>query len=268
MKYDAYIFDVDGVLIDTSHSFTEAVLHAVRVGTGSMAFTINELNSLKSIGGFNNDWFAAMAGAGWIQFCPDISFDEYVEKARSYDRGIMGVRQYIQEITAAFEASVKALVMEAYGGTTACKKLYGFEPQTIQIPGYWQTEKPLIPHGTLNQFKDRIGIVTGRNRGEIKLAFEILGCRLPHRLVAVSDDPNLDKPNPEKLIQIVDRLQSIKPIYFGDTRDDMELVRNYKRQTGRPMDFCLVGNELDLPDFGFKTDSVTNFLTEMELVHG
>tara|TARA_B100000700_G_C14977118_1_gene824436 strand:+ start:803 stop:1606 length:804 start_codon:yes stop_codon:yes gene_type:complete len=265
MKYDAFIFDVDGVLIDTSKSFAQAVLHAVRVGAGSKDFTINELNLLKSVGGFNNDWFAAMAGAAWVSYGSQYPFEEFTRRSREIAIGIEGVRGFLPQVNTSFEESIQALVMEAYGGITACKKLYGFKPKTIQIPGYWQTEKALIPKSFFNQIKERMGIVTGRNQQEMNLAFEILDWQLPDPFVAISDDSELDKPNPEKLIKIVNRMGWQNPIFFGDTRDDMNLVKNYKKETKCKMDFCSIESDLDLPDYGFKTKTVTNFFKELEI---
>ena len=62
MTVDAIIFDVDGVLLDTSESYTAAAVEAVSVATGSDRFTTREVAQLKAIKGFNNDWHVALAG--------------------------------------------------------------------------------------------------------------------------------------------------------------------------------------------------------------
>ena len=63
-KLDLLIFDMDGVLIDVSGSYREAIRETVRIyletclgfkrGTGSV--TPDDISLFKSAGGFNNDW--------------------------------------------------------------------------------------------------------------------------------------------------------------------------------------------------------------------
>ena len=264
MKYDSYIFDIDGVLIDTSQSFNQAVLEAVKTETGSDRFTSQELSGLKSITGFNNDWHAAIAGAGWVSFYRDQTFHEYIGEILIHGSGLEGVREFLPEVTPIFEKRVTRLVQEAYGGTTACKSLYGFSPEMIQIPGYWRTEKPLVPNSFFPNMNKKLGIVTGRNRAELDLAFQVLDWHLPDSQVAWSHDPALDKPNPEKLFGIVEELGTVAPLYFGDTEDDLNLVKNYRNQRGKTMDFCFVGPDRELPDYAFRVESVSDFLRKLE----
>ncbi len=263
MKYDAFIFDIDGVLIDTSQSFSKAVLKAVSIATGSPDFTLNELSILREIGGFNNDWNTAIAGAAWIQFCSDIPFRNFIKFCRQSKYGIQGVQHYVKNLNRSFEKKITRLVQEAYGGTTKCKLLYGFHPQTIFIDGYWLTEEPLVDAPFIDSLPQQVAVVTGRNKAEAQLAFDILGWSVDCQSIAVSDDPELDKPNPEKLIQLVNFLGCKSPLFFGDTRDDMDLIHNYFHESGQSMDFCLVGNNLKLPNYGLRTDSVKNFINNM-----
>ena len=39
MKFDSFIFDIDGVLIDTSQSFTKSVIEAIQVATSSSQYS-------------------------------------------------------------------------------------------------------------------------------------------------------------------------------------------------------------------------------------
>lgn len=144
MNYDAYIFDVDGVLIDTSQSFSLAVIYAVEKATASTQFQLHHYNSLKDISGFNNDWIVAITGAGWIIFYPSTSFESFLELVIYRGNGFNSLKAAIPEITDSLIQNVSRLAMEAYGGITACDQLYGFKPTSIKIDGMWKNETPYI----------------------------------------------------------------------------------------------------------------------------
>jgi HAD superfamily hydrolase (TIGR01548 family) len=243
LRYDAVIFDVDGVLIDTSRSFTAAVVDAVRVATESSRFTEIEVQMLKTIRGFNNDWHVAAAGAVWIHSAEDMPFDEFAGLVDQANGGLDGLRQIAGvKLVADLEAKLTRLGQEAYGGITACKRLYGFEPVTIQQPGRWREEIPLLSPEAAQKIAAKAGIVTGRNVRELELAFQLLVWCLPPEQVACSTMPALDKPNPTPLLNILDSLGSKKAIYAGDSRDDLELVLNAS-QEGAGVDFCYIGSD-------------------------
>lgn len=263
MRYDGYIFDIDGVLLDTSRSFITAVVEAVSYATSSTAFASEEVRQLKSIRGFNNDWHAAIAGASWVTYRHKMDFATFAQEVDSSGGGISGLRTLVREITPEFEARLTRLVQEAYGGTSACRKLYGFDPEFIRIDGLWQTEVPMVTAEAMRSVLPQSGIVTGRNRSEAELAFELLGWRLSDGVVAVSDDPQLDKPNPAKLKRVIENLQSEYPLYVGDVRDDLELVKNYRQETGYPLGFCLVEGDHSIGEYDVKVESVGELLRKM-----
>lgn len=260
MRYDAFIFDMDGVLLDTSRSFITAAVEAVAYATGTKRFTTVKVVRLKTIPGFNNDWHVAIAGACWIDYFPDISFQIYVEQLDRLGGGLKALQQLIPDLTPEYKQRLTRLTMEAYGGTTACQKLYGFEPESIMVPGYWQSETPLVAPEQIKPISKKAGIVTGRAEAELQMGFDRLGWSLPEKVVAWSDDPNLDKPNPIKLIRIINNLGAGQPVYIGDTRDDLELVKNYQQETGRAMDFCYIGSRDGIQDFDLNYRNVTEFL--------
>ncbi len=268
MKYDAVIFDVDGVLVDTRRSFTAAVVDAVAADTGSRRFTEKEAGQLKVIRGFNNDWHVAVAGAAWVRYRSQMPFAEFAGSIDEHGGGLPGLKSLVGgNLTAEFEARLTCLAQEAYGGTTACRRLYGFEPVTIRRPGRWREEVSLLSPEMAKTVASRAGIVTGRNAAEMALAFELLGWRLPDEQVAVSDDPAFDKPHPANLMAILQRLGSRQAILAGDSRDDRELVNN-ARQKGVAVDFCFIGPlPPPWPGDGYLFPSVTEMLNQIEVTY-
>ena len=92
MKYDAIIFDVDGVLVDTRRSFTFAAVDAVAADTGSHSFTANEAGQLKTILGFNNDWHVAIAGAAWVRYQGQKPFADFACGIEQHGGGLPGLK--------------------------------------------------------------------------------------------------------------------------------------------------------------------------------
>ena len=270
MTYDAIVFDVDGVLIDTSRSFSAAVLDAVALATGSEGFTGREAALLKTLPGFNNDWHVAIAGAAWITFSSGLSFAEFARAVESAGSGLAGVRRVAGSgVDKEFERRLTRLAQEAYGGSSACAGLYGFEPTTIRQPGHWREEVPLLTAEQIQPLASRAGIVTGRSAAETELAFELLGWRLSAAQVAVSDESGQDKPNPEKLLAILQHLKSRKAILAGDGRDDLELARNARLESGNTVDFCYIGSgSPPWPGAEWAFGSVTEMLKQVEVYHG
>ena len=67
MVFDLIVFDIDGVLLDTSHSFplaiSQAVVHYGKL-TGFSHWlepSLEQVGAFKTIPGFNNDWDLAEA---------------------------------------------------------------------------------------------------------------------------------------------------------------------------------------------------------------
>jgi phosphoglycolate phosphatase-like HAD superfamily hydrolase len=196
-------------------------------------------------------------------------FAELAGSIAEHGGGLQGLKAVVGEnLTAEFEARLTRLAQEAYGGTTACRRLYGFEPVTIRQPGRWRTEVPLLSPEIARAVVSRAGIVTGRSAAEMALAFELLGWRLPDEQVAVSNDPAFDKPNPAKLTAILNRMQSRKALFVGDTRDDLELVMNAQQSDGGELDFGYVGPiPCPWPEVAIMAPDVTELLKTIEVTH-
>lgn len=269
MTVDAIIFDVDGVLLDTSGSYTAAAVEAVSVATGSDRFTTREAAQLKAIKGFNNDWHVAIAGAAWVKFADHWPFQVFARKIEGAGGGMVGLRQAVgRALTLEFETHLTRLAQESYGGTSACRQLYGFEPETIRQVGRWQTEAPLLAPQLAEPMISRIGIVTGRNRAEMEQGFQLLGWQPPPEQVAVADDPAFDKTNPAKLVAMLNRMQSRKALFVGDTRDDLQLVINAQQSDGGELDFGYVGPfPCPWPEVEIMAPNVTELLESIEVTH-
>tara|TARA_X000001036_G_scaffold439986_1_gene493530 strand:- start:15003 stop:15803 length:801 start_codon:yes stop_codon:yes gene_type:complete len=266
MKYDAYIFDVDGVLIDHSNSFIPSIVLAVRTILNDDNFNQEHVFEIKSFKNFNNDWDTAIAGYCWRKFHSSKKLFDYLKIINECGSGINGVRKTSNKLTFQVEKNIIRLVKESYGGTTACKKLYGFDPVTILNKGFWNNEISMVSYEKIKPFLDKTAIFTGRNKEEMELGFEILKWRIDDKMLAVSDLPELNKPNPKKLIPLVEKLSCKNPLYIGDSEDDSQLVLNYKKNTGKPLDFCLIQSSLNVQNYNFSCSSTLELINKIGIL--
>ncbi len=240
--YDSVICDVDGVLIDVSRSFTAAVVDAVEEASGSSRFTPAEVRILKESPGFNDDWHVAVAGGAWVRFFKTTPMEEFVAAIEAAGGGLAGLASLTDVPPATqFFGLMTRLAQEAYGGLDACESLYGFTPETIKQRGRMLAERPLPGAKNLRRHVQRLGIVSGRSSAEMVFAADMLGWSLSPDLVALSDDPALNKPNPEKLLAICALLGSERVVYAGDSLDDYELIRNAREPFPGQIDFAGIG---------------------------
>ncbi len=98
---------------------------------------------------------------------------------------------------------------------------------TADTPGLYLRETPLIRPELLRRLRERgpIALVTGRNRDELRLAFELLD--LPADLPAWTiDDVAAGKPDPEGILAAKSRFGARAAWMVGDNVDDILAARN------------------------------------------
>jgi HAD superfamily hydrolase (TIGR01548 family) len=228
-RFDALLLDMDGVLLDTRPSFTAAVFMtaqrcAVPPGLEG-GWGEPELEALRLAGGFNNDWDAAAAvallgpqtgtGRAWRDLCGLLA----------RDGGGPGsvARRCGERAWAEARGAVEPLFQRLYAGPKS-SEVYGLEP--TEERGLYELEVPLASAREILAPGLPIGIFTGRTREEAALGLARLGLDLPRASVVCDEGPSLRKPRPEGLLALASALGARRPLYVGDTVDDMGCVRN------------------------------------------
>ncbi|MFA5930857.1 MAG: TIGR01548 family HAD-type hydrolase [archaeon] len=84
MKFNSIIFDIDGVLIDVSKSYRQAIQKTVETFTGILP-TPEEIQKYKERGGLNNDW--DLSEAIIIDKGKKVSKKEIIDKFQEYYLG-------------------------------------------------------------------------------------------------------------------------------------------------------------------------------------
>lgn len=261
---DCILFDMDGVLLDVSLSFRAAIVDTTQFyitnqleleDTGNL-IEPEETELFKFAGGFNDDWdltnaVVAFLIGKWAQsgakdtktlreFGPD--WLEFTTSLKRKGLGLPGAEGYILEMLKPGERRefarawnqklVTRLFQEFYGGDSACRDLYGFDPEYVHDEGFYKREKVIIkPELVPTNLKT--GLVTGRFRGEAKLGLH--HARLTNKFPEngwVVPDSGFKKPDGRTLLLAREKLDFKLGLFIGDIMDDLQTVFNYRELKG------------------------------------
>ncbi len=259
-QIDALILDIDGVVLDVSQSFREVISHTTQlyattrlgVEDNGPLLPVDQIDGFKMAGGFNSDWDltnAAVAlvvakharGDGNDTASLAASAPDWAEWTREIKRrggGLVQAEKLILEMLNATQRRefslnwnqklVTQLFQEMYGGVDACKTLYGFEPQHLQVEGFYKREQVILDASLLPP-KLPVGILTGRTRNEAHLAlkFADLRKRIPETHWVTEDD-GVRKPDGQTLSLMAEKMKFRHAVYIGDVWDDWQTVVNYR----------------------------------------
>jgi phosphoglycolate phosphatase-like HAD superfamily hydrolase len=240
----ALIFDVDGVLLDVHQSFWNVILIATKKYLELLSIRSpfvphkSHIKLLKMAGGFNNDWDATSA---LILISLSYAFDhplnlrEIGEEIYKRGGGLAKLEALLQEkipndfpkISSFLDKSlVERLFKEIYAGKDT-PMVYGFQPKFIspEQEGLYKNEIPLLKPEDIPPFIEKIALFTGRTAGETLLALKMTGFSslIPPEYILTADD-GLNKPDEEKLKELVNKLGTRVAIYVGDALDDLRSV--------------------------------------------
>ncbi|MEE9196577.1 MAG: HAD family hydrolase [bacterium] len=246
----SFVFDIDGVLLDTHESFREVIPQSVNFylevvlqeRTRAPLMRADDVHAYKSAGGFNNDWDVAEAGlihALWWSRFPEraLSLRKFAGRMAEEGGGVEAARAVLREQIGGHEAGrllvdvdrpgLERIFKELYVGGARFLEVFGEEPRYYKGVGGMERETPLAegPHWEA-ALDYPLGILTGRIPPETRLALERLGIEglvRPERIVT-DDGIYPAKPDPAGLIHLAAALEERPLYYFGDNRDDLSTL--------------------------------------------
>ncbi|MHB0999647.1 MAG: HAD family hydrolase [Armatimonadota bacterium] len=274
---DAIIFDFDGVLVDVRtsimlvHAKAAELYFKLQGWTDCGALiTQSDVESFKLAGGFNNDWDLAYAWELLYLYkhvhtgssnCRELrntkpSIDDYTSEASALGGGLKCAESVIRRLCTQDEwqmiesmldrQGLLRVFKETYAGDL-CPEIYGFEPEIVKGPGLICNDKKildesLIPDGL------KLGIATGRTAGEVHAGIRLMGwSHLLDVNNVISEGDGFLKPDPRILELAASRLEVRRPVYAGDTPDDLLTVANYNSVNDEKFISCMVTTGLKNP---------------------
>ena len=217
------LLDVDGVMIDVSRSFDRAVKltaeRFLRECGREIELDTSLIRKLREKGKFGDDYSLTEALVlvlnqekqdEIISLYPDEAGLEWAEEKYGINLDSKRLRNFFEKLYLGDEKEGEA------GDSSS---------------GLWKIEKKIIETELLDRLKPyfSLGIITGRDRFEYKLAEEIIGYKFDNVLTR---DFSL-KPDPAALEKMVNGAPGV---YIGDTENDRLFVQNY-RELGNEFDF-------------------------------
>lgn len=224
------IFDVDGVLIDVSESFDIAVKKTVeRVLEDleeSSELDLNHIRNLRVKGIFSDDFELSKAFIiGKVKYK---SFGDFVDEFP--ERGSL---EWIEDSVdlKIKDTEVKKIFNSYYLGDKYENSLFDHEPA-------YKRENKIVELDLIKKAEKRfkIGIITGRDRKEMKLAEDMIG----YKFKDVITRDEFEKPDPNCLKEL---LGSDEGIYIGDTETDRTMVERYNELHNDQVRFFKVTEE-------------------------
>jgi HAD superfamily phosphatase len=205
LEVDAVLFDMDGTLIDTTRSYSEAILGtAQRVLNHTVS--PEEITEIRRVPGFNNDWDVTWT---LIRRHTTGAIEPVTSRIRETD-------DYLR---------MKDAFQTFYLGDRLWSAVSGHEAPFVWSQPLIERETLLIREETLAWLADHValGIATARPRIEAEIALRQHALdrffTLDY-LVAVEDAP-AEKPDPAPLHELIHRLGCTRPVYVGDTVNDI-----------------------------------------------
>lgn len=257
-KFDAVLFDIDNVLVDTRGSYLAAIRKTVEIYLNRPnIISAKEVDQFKLLGGFNDDWDCCYAIISFLETSirgKPVRFGDHRRQRLSLSElgqlfserplGIQGLLNHLRILYERVELpsfqKIAGIFQEVYLGKNGKGK-----------GGLIQEEKPIFPKRILENLHSkgiRFGIVTGRNRFEAEFALKRFGIlKLFDAIVTIDDVKKeekktgdlLRKPSPWPLLEAVKGLTprlvppSVKRgafrfLYVGDLPDDVLTAKRAK----------------------------------------
>jgi len=270
-----FVFDIDGVLLDTHRSFREVIPRSVdfyldmvlQEDTNVPLMRSEDVHLFKSSGGFNNDWDVAEAGlmhALWWLRSPETApaLTAFTRRIAEHNGGLEAARTIMAEqlgdrdtariLRGLDRPTLEQVFKELYVGGSRFAEVFGEEPRYYRGDGGMEREVPLAegrPWEAALEYP--VGILTGRIPPETQLALERLHLegRLDWDRIVTDDGVFPPKPDPAGLLHLARTLGERPLYYFGDNRDDLatllaarEQLSGHSQEGDLRFVYCLSGS--------------------------
>lgn len=223
MRIDAVVFDVDGVLVDTDASYTEAVIRTVRWLVPAAPVDRALIRLWRRSGDWNNDWDLCYGLYCWL------SASARLDPASAARRSLEELRSLAPRVGHSY-ADVQGVFEEHYNGTAIAVARYGITPRVDNPRPLADAERVMLEPALLAELRSlgiaKLGVVTGRVRED----WDHVAGRIPLPPgTPVATDEDGRKPDPRPLRLVADQLDARGIAVVGDTLNDLRMTLAYAR---------------------------------------
>ena len=238
MTIDAVVFDVDGVLVDTDASYTEAVIRTVQWLHPSASVDRAVIRLWRRSGDWNNDWDLCYGLYCWL------NAPAKLDVAAAARRTLSELETAAPGLALAY-GDVQGIFEEHYNGTAAAVARYGVAARVNNQRPLALDERVMLDGALLAGLAamgiTKLGVVTGRVRAD----WEQVAGRIPFPPgVPVATDEDGRKPDPAPLRLVVEKLAPKGIAVVGDTLNDLRMTQAYSR-VGTLLAICVIRCDAD-----------------------
>jgi len=265
-KSDAIIFDCDGVLIDITQSYDLAIIKTTQYVLENLA-KINDaidvdfkiIDGFKSTGGFNDEVDLAYAAIISLVAAKKLQKDQtdfifdVINHADS--TGIVSVEKYLKDMVdisnikeklsypgTHHENPLYKIFDKLFYGPKLYEKLFG-NTSEFSEPGLIEQDDVILNKKLIQtlqkKFNSKIGMVTGRGKESVSYSMkELLNEFDLNNSAFLEDEPReLAKPNPKRLLDSIQGMNSVSTLYVGDSMEDFIMAKKVS-DLGHQTTFC------------------------------
>ena len=251
---DSIIFDCDGVLIDITESYDLAIIKTTKYVLKNFAkiddsidVDFEIIDDFKATGGFNDEVDLTYAAILSIVAAKKTNQDQrtfisqVVKNADS--TGITSIENYLETKTDLSEIKNQLSYPGKHGenplyqifdqmfyGPNLYLKLFGTSSK-FKEPGLIEHDDVILTESLLkklqSRFDEKIGIVTGRGYESVSYSLKNMlnYFDLESSLFLEDESRDLAKPNPQSLINCIEKMNSSKTLYVGDSMEDFIMAK-------------------------------------------
>lgn len=265
-EIDAIIFDCDGVLIDITKSYDQAIIKTTQYVLENFAKINNSIDvdfkiidGFKSTGGFNDEVDLAYAAIISIVAAKKLGNDQtsfifnVIKNANS--SGISSVEKYLED-----QIDISDIKKQlSYPGLHDENILYQIFDQLFYGPELYQklfkntskfSEPGLIEQDDVilnnllieklqQKFNSKIAMITGRGRESVNYSLKTLLDKfdLNNSMFLEDESRELAKPNPQSLLDAIKGMNNASTLFVGDSMEDFIMAKK-TTDLGSKTTFC------------------------------
>jgi len=265
-EIDAIIFDCDGVLIDITKSYDQAIIKTTQYVLENFAKINDAINvdfkiidGFKSTGGFNDEVDLTYAAIISLVAAKKLEKDQtsfIFDVIKNADtNGIVSVEKYLEN-----QVDISDIKKQlSYPGMHHENPLYQIFDQLFYGPELYHklfknpskfSEAGLIDQDDVilnnllieklqKKFDSKITIVTGRGKESASYSLKTLLEKfdLKNSVFLEDESRELAKPNPQSLLDSIKGMNSISTLFVGDSMEDF-FMANKATDLGSKTTFC------------------------------